>query len=176
MQILIDSNPRKCILDIDTKLGNRIVMHNLLKILMMYCISMHVYALPCYITMVKDSCWTEYNLTVDVIDASNDNVIATISVPKGESWARHEMTCQPEQVVNFRAKFSPVFWTSDTDKVFSTKKIWSFPDQINAGDGAWNMTICFADYFSGVPLPPEGSGQCVCDTKNIPPIKPLIRS
>ncbi len=147
-------------------------MRRLFMMLSGVCLLSQAYAFPCYITMVKDSCWSSYNVSVDVIDVATEKVLATMSMPNGKSWDRKEIVCQPKQTVNLQATFSPAFWTKDAGKKYYGKRLWSFPEEIKKGDSAWNMTICYSSDLQGVPFPPDASGQCTCVTKDIPAIEP----
>ncbi len=129
-------------------------------------------AFPCYITMVKNTCWTDYNVNVDVIDLATNKVVAAMSMPVGKSWDRREFSCEPQQTVMLQATYSPSIWEKESGKIYYGKHEWSFPEKINKGEGAWNMTLCFSNDLQEVPLPPKASGQCVCDLKNIPKIEP----
>lgn len=147
-------------------------MRRILMMLSGVCFLTQVQAFPCYITMVKDSCWLKYNVTVDIVDVVTDKVVATMSMPEGKSWDRKKMVCQPKQTVSLRATYSPAFWSKDADKIYSGKRYWSFPEEVKKGDAAWNMMLCFSRDIAEVSLPPEASGQCVCDAKGIPAIEP----
>lgn len=147
----------------------------MLKILMMLCgvcLSVQVQAFPCFLTLVKDSCWTNYDLTVIVTDRSTEKQVMTIAVPQGQSWSRQKFECQPKEGLRFSASFTPVFWESDTGKTYPSRHDWTFPAAIAAGDTAWNMTICYPSEFSGVPFPPDAGGNCKCNTAIIPQVKP----
>ena len=146
-------------------------MNRLLILLLGACWCLQAHAFPCFITLVKDNCWTDYDVDVTVINVSNEKVLTTIHIPKGESWVRYELPCDPKQTVMFRAVFSPVFWESDAKKVYFGERYWSFPEKIDAGAEAWNMNICFTRHFADVPLPPKASGHCACDMASLPPIK-----
>lgn len=146
-------------------------MRRLLLVLFGSGLIFQAHAFPCYITMVKDSCWSNYNVSVDVIDVATEKLIDTLLLPKGTSWVRREMTCLPKQTVMLKATFSPVFWESDVGKVFSGQRYWSFPEINKASVSALGMTICYATDFAEVPLPPDASGHCICDTSNIPAMK-----
>jgi hypothetical protein len=140
-------------------------------LMLCFLFSMRVMAFPCYMTLVKDNCWTNYNLTVNVIDTSTEKNVITIVVPSGKSWTRSQFECHPEQTFMMMASFSPVFWDADVGKMFAAKRYWSLPEAVTEGTIAWNMNICYSDDFSGVPLPPEASGTCQCDYSTIPPVK-----
>ncbi|AHE67450.1 hypothetical protein [Legionella oakridgensis] len=131
------------------------------------------HAFPCFITVIKDNCWTDYNVTVNVLDASNENNnLVTVIVPEGSSWARQKFTCQPSQKLKFQAQFTPVFWESDEGKSYDGQHYWTLPQQITKDETAWSLTICYPEQFSEVPLPPTAGGQCKCSTAGIPPVPP----
>ncbi len=146
-------------------------MSKLVMMLVGVCGLAQVHALPCYITIAKDNCWTNYNVNIDIVDTLSVKVIASMSMPEGTPWVRQEIVCQPGQTVQVKATFSPVFWESDVGKVYFGRRYWSFPQQLDAGESALSMTICYANDFAAIPLPPDASGQCACDINSIPAIK-----
>ena len=127
-------------------------------------------AFPCYITMVKDSCWTDYDVSVNVMDVMSEKPITTILVPSGKSWERYEFSCEEKLTVQLKATFSPIIWETDQEKSYLSKNFLSFPDEIKQGQTAWNMTVCYPSQFAGVPTPPDVSAGCICDTKSTPPV------
>jgi len=133
---------------------------------------MQVHAFSCYLTVAKDNCWKDYNVTIGVFDTSNDKQIATLIIPEGSAWARQAFTCQPGEKLRFQAQFTPVFWESDQGKVYPAKDFWTLPDKPAQGDIAWNITLCYPEQFSEVPFPPQAGAHCKCDLSGIPPIKP----
>lgn len=128
--------------------------------------------ITCYYTLVKDSCWTKYDVSVDVMDAVSAKVLTTVTVPAGKSWMRQTFPCDAGQKLMYRAQFSPVFWESDKGKTYIAKNYWSLPNTINPGDSAWNVTVCYPNDFAQVPLPPDVSGNCSCNLDDIPTIPP----
>ena len=147
-------------------------MRKLLIMLFSVFLFTQAHGFQCYITMIKDSCWSSYDVNVDLIDVATEKVLASMTMPKGKSWDRKEIVCQPKQMVKLKATFSPAFWEKDAGKVYYGKRFWSFPEEIKKDDKAWNMVICYANDIDGVPLPPDVSGQCVCEKKDIPVIVP----
>jgi len=131
-----------------------------------------LWAFTCYYTLVKDSCWTQYNVSVEVIDAKTQKVIINPSIPAGTSWVREKFTCSPAQSFMFRAQFAPIFWENDKGKTYSSKRFWPMPNTINEGDSAWDIPVCYPADFSQVPLPPTATGNCKCDFSTIPAIPP----
>ena len=134
-------------------------------------VSMLATAFPCYITLVKDNCWKDYDVSVDVKDASNNKVLKTIVIAAGEAWARGQWACEPKQRLLFLAKFTPAFWKDDEGKIYSAKHYWSLPEAVTEGTTIWNIPVCYPTDFSGVPLPPDASGACQCDMTKIPALK-----
>lgn len=130
------------------------------------------WSIICYYTLAKDSCWTEYNVTVGVIDSRTGATLTTVTVPKGKQWVRKEFACQPGQKLMYTAQFSPVFWQADIGKSYSAQNYWFLPDAVNPGDTAWTLSVCYPSDFSLVPMPPTANGTCACDFSGIPQIKP----
>ena len=122
--------------------------------------------------MMKDSCWGDYNVTVNVIDTANGKTIGTVIVPTSSFWAREKFECAPGQTLQFQATFNPVFWEKDVGKTYSGMSSWALPNAVTGRDIAWNINMCFPKQFGAVPFPPEGTNKCDCSTKGIPPITP----
>lgn len=134
-------------------------------------LSVQARAFTCYLTMVKDSCWINYNVSVTVTDANNLKKVMTVKVPQGQAWARQKFSCTTRESLLFNAAFTPVFWKADLGKTYPARHNWGLPETMEKGKTAWNITVCFKRDFSEVPFPPDATGDCVCDTKNIPEIK-----
>lgn len=128
------------------------------------------YAITCYYTLAKDSCWTDYNVSVDVLDSANNQVLTTVVVPKGKQWTRQTFACKPSQKLMYIAHFTPTFWEGDAGKTYSALHFWALPDAIHQGDDAWTVSVCYPADFSLVPTPPTASSNCQCDFASIPQI------
>lgn len=126
------------------------------------------YAFNCYFTAAKDNCWLNYSVTISVIDAKTNKTLQTVVIGAGEPWQRIQFNCQPGQNLNFQASFFPVFWQGDEGKTYSAKQYKLLPSSPNAGQTAWNVSICYSGDFAGVPIPPQATGNCGCDFKSIP--------
>ncbi|KTC95869.1 periplasmic protein [Legionella geestiana] len=133
-------------------------------------IPLRALAFDCYVTLVKDNCWTNYDVTVTVTDSATGNAVLTLTAPKGQTFGRGTFQCQAEQTLAFSAQFSPVFWQSDAGKTWRGIRTLSLPKAPKPGELAWNLPICFSSAFSGVPLPPGASGNCACDFGSVPAI------
>lgn len=135
-------------------------------------ISAQSFAFQCYFTLAKDSCWTNYNVTVTVTDANTENVVATLNIPKGQSWFRQPFECEPGMKLNYKAVFNPIIWESEAGKEYPADHFWSLPSSIGPKDSAWDISVCYPSAFSEVPLPPTANNSCACDFKAIPPVPP----
>lgn len=144
--------------------------------ILIVCISMigasPLWAFNCYYTLVKDSCWTNYTVSVDVADALTMKSILSISIPPGQSWARLEFNCEPGQRLHYTAQFSPIFWEKDKGHVYPAKTFWSLPNEIKPMETAWNISVCYPANFAEVPFPPDAIGNCKCDFSSVPPLEP----
>ncbi|RMX04474.1 hypothetical protein [Legionella jordanis] len=130
--------------------------------------STQLFAFPCFFTLAKDSCWTNYEVKVVVIDSNTNEPAVTIDLPKGKSWARARYECQPAQSFYYEATYQPVFWQSEIGKKYMSIRYWSMPGSIGPKEVAWNIPICFPSNFSAVPFPPDATGNCSCDWNKIP--------
>lgn len=146
-------------------------MHKLIAAFIGVGLTAQVHSFPCFITMIKDSCWTNYNLTVTVNNATTGKTVTTVSVPQGTSWARQQFDCQPADVLSYSAIFNPVFWQNDEGKTYAGQNETILPKAIGQGETAWNINLCYPAQFSEVPMPPEADSHCKCVTEGIPPIK-----
>lgn len=131
------------------------------------------HAFDCYLTIVKDSCWKDYTVTVVANDANHDDQLVEIIVPQGQSFAREKFSCKVGQTLSLNAKFSPEFWLGDEKKTFPALRYWKLPDNIESGISGWNVTVCFPKWFANVPMPPKTSSNCKCDTDHIPTLPPV---
>ena len=134
-----------------------------------------VQSVTCYLTMVKGDCWKNYDLTVDISDADSGKINKTILVPEGQPWIRQEFDCKPGDTIALAAKFSPVFWEGDEDKIFKGQRYWKLPNEISSDETGWNVTVCFPQQFADVPSPPDANTNCTCNLNDIPKIPPQKR-
>ncbi|WP_231861894.1 hypothetical protein [Legionella hackeliae] len=130
------------------------------------------FAFPCFLTLVKDTCWTNYDVQVVVIDANTNDKVVTVKAPKGKAWGRESFNCSPAQRFFYQATYQPVFWQSEVGKVYSSTRYWTLPAAVGPGDTAWNIPICFPSNFASVPFPPDAQGNCKCDWSEVPPLPP----
>lgn len=151
-----------------------IIFRNAIILMAMY--SLPVHAITCYFTAVKDNCWKNYDVTIEMFDADTGKGITSITVfqDQEKSWGRQEFECHPGQTLSMAAKFSPSFWAGDDNKVFQGQRYWKLPDEIKKGEVGWNVTICFPMYFANVPVPPEATAGCFCDIASIPKAGPEV--
>lgn len=127
-------------------------------------------AFPCFVTVTKDSCWTQYTVMVDVLNAETNDLLTTVVIPKGESWSRARFDAKDKQRLMLRAKFKPSFWKSEKNKVYYATRYWLLPDAIEGRSSAVHVSVCYSKDFSGVPLPPGADAKCVCSKPALPQI------
>lgn len=129
-------------------------------------------AFPCFITLLKDSCWKDYEVNVVVKDAVHDKVETKLSIPKNQLWAREKFDCTPKEELSFIAQFSPTIWKGDENKEYAAVHDWFLPETIKPNTTAWNVNICFPKDFADVPLPPGDLINCGCSKNGVPDIPP----
>jgi len=132
-----------------------------------------VFSFPCYFTLVKDNCWTNYDVTVVVTDANTSDILTRAVVPKGQQWIRSAFVCQPSQKLNYVATFAPTIWEGEENTKYTALSYWTLPASPDPGVSAWEIPACYSGDFSQVPLPPTAISSCKCNFKAVPPIPPV---
>ena len=135
-------------------------------------VTINAHAFPCFITVAKDSCWTNYDVTVRVIDAHTNQQFGQIILPKGKSVAVLSFQCDPSQVFMLNAQFSPIIWQNDAGKMYSSQSYLTLPSAVKPGEVGWNFSTCYPSDFAGVPMPPTATNSCKCDFSSAP--KPTL--
>jgi len=129
-------------------------------------------AVSCFLTMLKDNCWQDYDVTVNAVDTKTHQTVTQIVIPKGKSWARQAFVCSASQIFEFQATFSPVIWADQKDRVYSSQRYWQLPAALSKGTAAWNIVMCYGQDFANLPLPPTATSHCACDASQVPAIPP----
>lgn len=140
--------------------------------LLLASLSSQVFAFQCYITLVKDSCWTNYSVKINVINTADSKVIASVEAEKGKHWARQPFNCDPGMRLTYNASFHPTFWQSGEGKIYQAIRYWILPNKIGANESAWDIPVCFSSAFAEVPFPPDATSTCKCDLFDVPPVTP----
>ena len=135
-------------------------------------LSCNVQAFPCFLTIVKDSCWTKYDVTVTAVNSVTNKTEISVLVPRDKSWARSAFSCEPSESLYFYASFTPAFWKQDVNKQYPAISKKSLPMLITKGATAWNITLAYPGDFSELTLPPDAKGSCRYDLKAVPPVEP----
>lgn len=138
--------------------------------LILFLNSTQSFAFTCYFTLVKDSCWTNYDVTVSVLDARANKELVKLTVPKGTQWLRQAFDCEAGMTLMHKATFEPSFWESEKGRVYSSLNFLTLPDTVPKATAAWDLPICFPEKFSSVPLPPDAIGHCQCNMNAVPPV------
>lgn len=131
----------------------------------------NIYAVKCYVTVVKGHCWETYNVTVKAIDTSTGKTRATVIIPEGSYWSRQSFKCKPGESIQFSATFNPIIWESDRGKTYYSQNMWNLPEKVKGDENVWGRTVCFPREFGGVSMPPQQTGACNCKLDGIPPLK-----
>jgi len=129
-----------------------------------------LYAFRCVFTLVKDSCWKDFDVTVAVKEVRTDKPLFSLSVAKGESWSRKEFACEAGAEIIYSATFSPSIWKGSEGKTYLAQRFWSLPTAIKAGETAWEIPVCFPGAFAEVPLPATAGSNCACNFDAVPAI------
>lgn len=130
--------------------------------------SSHLFAFSCFLTFVKDTCWTNYNVNMLVLDATTGNELFSMTIPKGQTWVRQPFVCQPGQKLMYNATFTPVIWQGEEGRVYKTQHYWALPNAPKPKEKAWEIPVCFPKAFAEVPFPPQAVGNCQCSFKDVP--------
>src|SRR5680860_214624 len=111
-----------------------------------------VQAATCFITLIKDSCWLNYNVTFSTFDAEQDKELATLTIPAASAWARKSFECTLSQRLKFQAQFTPTFWDSGVGKIYNSKTHKTLPAVMKPGERAWHITVYYPRDFSEIPF------------------------
>lgn len=137
----------------------------LLMLFLTFTMAVPAHAFQCYITAMKGDCWSDYEVTIEVLDSMTDQTVLDnpIQIKKGSNYQRVAFQCKPQQGLRFIASFSPAIWKSNEKKQYNAQRIWYLPSAIKKGITAWNLPICFASDFASVPIPPQANSLCGCE-------------
>jgi hypothetical protein len=134
-------------------------------------LSMPLWAVECYFTVAKSSCWLNYDVDVVLTDTLTSQITQTIHIPKGKLYNRAHFQCQPKQVFSAYSQFSPVVWESDKAKKYRAVRFWAMPLTEPQEGAVWSIEICYPTQFSDVPLPKSDQADCHCDFSSIEALK-----
>lgn len=131
-----------------------------------------LWAVTCYITVVKGPCWTEkFTVTVRAVDVLSKQELAVVKIPAGKSWERVSFVCKPGQQLQYFASYSPKIWEGDLNKVAESKRFTILPLELKPTVTAWNIPLCFSDDFKEVTNLLTVDGKCGCDFTSVPPVE-----
>ena len=128
------------------------------------------YAFTCYATLIKDSCWLPYEVTIHIIDVQQRQEMTSVKADKGQSWARVKFDCEPGLKMLYKAEYKPVFWQSEVGRSYFAKNYWSLPMTVDKDTSAWEVQIFYPRNFSEIPFPPDAVGNCKYNLQAIPVI------
>ncbi len=128
------------------------------------------YALQCYITVITAPCWSGYDVSVDILDSSNNTLISTVKIPKGAHYGRVNFECKPAQVFAAQATFEPAVWIQDAHKRYSGSRFWKLPDDAPQQGAIWSIDICYPTQFADLPNS-TSADSCNCSLEGVPVVK-----
>lgn len=134
-------------------------------------ISFEAWSLTCYITMAKDNCWKDYNVSVEVRTAGTNKQLTVLNLPKGRHFDRQSFECKPLDTFYYIAKFSPMIWENQAEKTYRAKQNWVIPANMPSDYVIWEVKACYSADFAQVPIPPDATSNCACDFSEIPVLK-----
>jgi len=144
--------------------------HKLMAIIGLNLLQSISYALPCVVTLVKNTCWGDYEVHIELRNIMS-GLLADAVIPKNQYWTRVTFDCQSKQTVKAFAAFTPAIFAKDEGAFFNAKRFWLLPPEDPKAGSAWTFTIRFPDDFSNIPQPLTGGGNnCTYDSQ-IPPVK-----
>jgi hypothetical protein len=129
------------------------------------------WATQCVLTLVKDSCWTDYQVNVQFTDKLSNKLVTTVNIPANQNWSRVKFNCAAGQVLAGVATFSPIIFSSEKNNTYSGVRFWHLPQTVPEAGVIWSLQICFGSDFANLPFPPKATGNCKCDTSLIPPVQ-----
>ena len=129
------------------------------------------WAAQCVLTLVKDSCWTDYQVNVQFNDKLSNKLVTTVNIPAKQNWSRVKFDCAPGQILGGIATFSPIVFSSEKNNTYAGVRFWNLPQSEPEPGVIWSLQICFGSDFANLPFPPKATGNCKCDVSGIPPVQ-----
>lgn len=143
--------------------------YQIIKTLFFLLFTHSVFSVNCVATIVKDSCWKDFQVDVSIYDSITNSLLTTITVPKDKSWARGLFSCQPNQVFRILGVYSPSIFENENTQVYMKRNI-TLPSIAPKIGVEWAFNICFGVDFAKLPLPPTSLGNCQCQFDQIPEV------
>lgn len=131
--------------------------------------SSQVWSLPCVITVVKSRCWSDYDVSVDILDSTYSTSLSKVNIAKGVGWQRTTFDCKPSQVLSANATFTPAIWKNQQGVVYQSVRFWKLPEQAPVAGSIWTINMCYPMHFKNVPAPVDTTN-CECSMDGIPPV------
>lgn len=128
------------------------------------------WAIECYVTLLKDKCWSGYQVHMTIENLKSLNKVIDLDVGPNQTWARKKFDCEASQVLKKSVSFTPAIWDSEKGKIYQNNFMTRLPDTKPAQGVIWSMEVCFPKNFSQVPTPIKNMNDCGCDKTNVPEI------
>lgn len=116
----------------------------------------------CELRVVKNTCWEDYEITVDVVEAEVDKPITQVVVPKNLQSKGEQFSCPKVDKITLHGKFDPPIWQDQKGVSYKAKQVWDVPRTFPEDTERWTITVCFPNDFIAVPIPPKIQLPCLC--------------
>ena len=124
---------------------------------------------PCYVQLVKTNCWKDFEITVQPIDVISQQKTGEPIILGKEVFEKVvPVACKPGQPISFTGAFSPPTWEGTENKHYVARHFWMPPDSLPKNADKWVISVCFAEDFTSVPLPPSATSVCECKFSELP--------
>lgn len=117
--------------------------------------------IKCEIQIIKNSCWLDREVVVQLIDSAHASVYETFKLPINKDSLVQSFNCSHLERFNFAARFSPPLWKNQEVRSYPSKNVWHAPQNLPENVEKWVISLCFSDDFAGVSLP-MGAKNCEC--------------
>ncbi len=125
-------------------------------------------AYQCALTVTKDVCWKDYQITVYLKTYANkkNKPKKLFTIGKNKMKVKKKFACHPKQKVAFSVSVSPAIWTGSDKDRYKSKSVWLTPENIE-DDATWELSLCLSKDFKAVPMPlVEKPQNCHCPAKS----------
>ena len=118
--------------------------------------------LPCQLVVIKNTCWKDYDVSINLIDFKTHQTHQIVELKKGDNYAKQTFKCVPLATYSATATFSPAIWEQDKGKAYESSQVWNAPPALAEGTQAWAISMCFSNDFADVPVPLGDVSNCKC--------------
>ena len=100
-------------------------------------VSQPIYAVDCYITFMKGTCFEKFNVTLKVHNnTTHEKIMNDITLPitSGNDmknfWVRLPFNCKKEEAIRLVSTFTPTIWDDQKPQDYQGNRIWTLPAEV----------------------------------------------